>query len=330
MKRVFKRAAQFVAALLLILVISVPLTIALARPGTPPPIAAVENGSVAAGPDRPLPPYRPFVARDGASLAYRAYPGLPGGGVAVVVHGSSGTSAIVHPLALHLAAGGITVYAPDLRGHGRSGKLGDVDHLGQYQEDMTDLAWHLRDVYPREKVILVGHSSGGSVALRTASERSAEMWDGFLALSPFIAPGAPFSRPDEGGWTDVSVPRIVAISIANGFGVTAFNGLPVMAMAVPQNAGADRARVYSYRLLTSLNLPRDWAPALGAIRKPTIVLIGEADELFYADAYKDEIGRVNHAIDVQTLRGVGHMAMLWDPAALDRGREAAQRLLARN
>src|ERR1700761_5623104 len=73
-----------------------------------------------------------FSARDGTELAYRHYParGPSSGKIAILVHGSSGSSAAVHALADALAAHGVETYAPDIRGHGGSGTRRDAGSLG--------------------------------------------------------------------------------------------------------------------------------------------------------------------------------------------------------
>jgi non-heme chloroperoxidase len=45
----------------------------------------------------------------------------------------------MNPLAKTLQAEGVTVYAPDLRGHGSSGRRGDIDYIGQLDDDLVDL-----------------------------------------------------------------------------------------------------------------------------------------------------------------------------------------------
>lgn len=289
-------------------------------PKAPPLIAAVE---VANDPfakyARELGPYSYFTARDGTKLAYRNYPGKPGSGVAILVHGSSGTALAVHGLAKAYAARGVTVYAVDLRGHGMSpgpnGRLGDVAYRGQYEDDLDDLVQLIKREHPGEKRLLVGHSMGGAIILRTASGRYAGNFDGYLALSPFIAPGTAMDRPSEGGWTIVSVPRIVVLTILDRFGITAFDHLNVLAMAVPVNDN-QRPRFYSHALLASANLPRDWKPAVASIHQPARILIGADDELFFANAYPSEIGAVNPAIKVTVVPGLGHMSMMFDDRAL--------------
>ena len=75
-----------------------------------------------------MPQLQRFSGRDGTSLAYRHYPARAAavGKVAILVHGSSGSSPAVHALADALAARGVETYAPDVRGHGGSGTRGDI------------------------------------------------------------------------------------------------------------------------------------------------------------------------------------------------------------
>src|SRR5215475_4899163 len=87
-----------------------------------------------------MPTLERFSARDGTQLAYRHYParGQTAGRVAILVHGSSGSSAAAHALADALAAHGVETFAPDIRGHGSSGTRGDIAYLGQLEDDMAD------------------------------------------------------------------------------------------------------------------------------------------------------------------------------------------------
>lgn len=304
-------------------------------PKAPPPIVAIERANdpfaVFA---REQPPAQYLIARDGEKLAYRLYPGKPGGGVAVTVHGSSGTTVGMHGVAKTLAAHGATVYSIDLRGHGLSkgpgARLGDVVYRGQYEDDLADFAELVARKHPGEKRLLLGHSMGGAVILRTASlPEYAKNFDGYLALAPFIAPGTAMDRPNQGGWTTVSVPRIVVLSILNNLGISALDHLTVLAMAVPANDNNMRPRTYSHALLQSANLPRDWQPALAAIKAPAEVLIGTDDELFTASAYPGELGKANPAIPVTLMPGVGHMGIVYEPAALEAVATKAETMLGR-
>ncbi len=115
-----------------------------------------------------MPALERFSARDGTELAYRHYParGQATGKIAILVHGSSGSSAAVHALADALAARGVETYAPDIRGHGGSGTRGDIAYLGQLEDDMADFVAVVRKTSPDAPITLLGHSAGGGFALR--------------------------------------------------------------------------------------------------------------------------------------------------------------------
>jgi non-heme chloroperoxidase len=95
--------------------------IAFSSPKPPAAMPAMEEaGKTIGGWIANLPPYRTFTARDGTALAYRFYQGAPAGGVAVLVHGSTGFAASMDGVARELNGKGFSVYALDLRGHGES------------------------------------------------------------------------------------------------------------------------------------------------------------------------------------------------------------------
>ncbi len=87
-----------------------------------------------------LPPLRQYKARDGSRLDYRYYPSTSDRTL-VLLHGSGWHSRYFLPLAAYLASSGLAdVYTPDLRGHGhRPARRGDVDYIGQYEDDLADL-----------------------------------------------------------------------------------------------------------------------------------------------------------------------------------------------
>src|SRR3954453_22370367 len=142
----------------------------IARPLAKPPTLAFISETVRAGDREGIPPLLTFQARDGTRLSYRHYvPREPSAGrVAVLVHGSSGSSLAVHPLAKTLAARGVESFVPDIRGHGASGTRGDIRYIGQLEDDMGHLVGFIRTTVPSAPLTLVGHSSGGAFALRVA------------------------------------------------------------------------------------------------------------------------------------------------------------------
>jgi non-heme chloroperoxidase len=92
---------------------------------------------------RGLPELQQFTARDGRRLNYRHYPARSNK-VLILIHGSGWHSQYFLPLARYISDAGLAqVYTPDLRGHGRSPeRRGDVDYIGQMEEDLAVLNRH--------------------------------------------------------------------------------------------------------------------------------------------------------------------------------------------
>jgi pimeloyl-ACP methyl ester carboxylesterase len=91
--------------------------------------------------------------------------GPPSGPPLVLLHGGGDRWQHFWPIIPSLIVGW-HIYAPDLRGHGKSGRV-----PGQYRPEhyVTDIVAFLEDQIA-EDVILFGHSLGGWVALLTAAE----------------------------------------------------------------------------------------------------------------------------------------------------------------
>jgi alpha-beta hydrolase superfamily lysophospholipase len=295
----------------------------------PPPMRAITDVAVAQARSQPLPPLRRYAARDGAALAYRLFepaaaPSRPPL-VAVLVHGSGGSSANMNVLGHALAARGVPAVAMDIRGHGSSGRRGDIDHIGQLEDDLADLTAGVKARYPGARLVLVGHSSGGGFVLRAAGEPVGKAFDRFVLLAPYLGHDQPTTRPASGGWVAVYMPRIIALSILNRFGITAFNGLPVLAFALPAGIPAGKATPFwSYRLMenfgpheTGLTFGRP-AYLVDADRAagPIAILAGRQDESFYADRYPAAFSPSKHPVAVTLISGVGHMGLIGDPRAL--------------
>lgn len=315
-------------------------SIALKGAGVFALIAAIAfAASLVFGGPKPLPPLRSigdpfkgvsfdgmpalsyFTARDGAQLAYRRYETAVKGnelGSVMLVHGSSANSQSVHPLALSFVEAGYTVYAFDIRGHGKSGERGQVNYIGQLDDDLEDFVNATKPAKPRT---LVGFSSGGGFALRVASSPRGVQFDNFLLMAPYIHHMAITNRSgDSAGWASVGVPRLVSLIMLNRVGVRYFNDLPVLNFAVTDSPRADLVRQYSYALAVSFQPLNDYRAGIRSISRPTEVIAGGDDELFFADKYRplfDEAGR--NDIQVTVVPATGHINLTLSTA----GRAAA-------
>jgi len=291
----------------------------ISRPLVKPPTLPFISETVRAGDREGIPPLLYFQARDGSSLAYRHYvPREPSAGrVAVLVHGSSGSSLAVHPLAKALAARGVESFVPDIRGHGSSGMRGDIGYIGQLEDDMADLVGFIRTTVPSAPLTLVGHSSGGAFALRVAGSSIQNLFTRTVLLSPFLGTKATSSRENAGGWASPNLPRIIALSLLRAAGISCCEQLPVIAFAVPPNTTSILTAEYSFRLLANFGAHRDYLVDLNAAKGPLTLIAGANDELMFSGKYEETVRRSPTAnIDVRILDNVNHMDVVSTAAAV--------------
>ncbi|WP_439815836.1 alpha/beta hydrolase [Zavarzinia sp. CC-PAN008] len=322
MKRIVQFALGLAAAAALYVLVALAL-VATDSPAAPSVEGAGLDFAASVGSNYDgLPGLSHFPARDGTALGYRVY-GQPEGarGIVVLLHGSGWHGMQFHALASDLAArSGIAVLVPDPRGHGPApARRGDVDYIGQMEDDLADLLDHR--ARPGQPVVVAGHSAGGGLAVRFAGGAHGHRADAFVLLAPYLSHEAPTQRPGGGGWAHPAVRRIVGLAMLNGLGITALNHLPVIAFAMPPSIlegrlGHTATRAYSYRLNTSYVPRPDYRADLAALAVPTLVVVGAADEVFDATQFQDVIGAQTATATVRIVPDATHIGLVHDPAAL--------------
>jgi len=263
-----------------------------------------------------LPAVDRFQARDGTVLAYRHYParGAPVGRIAILVHGSSGSSrSAIQALSQALAARGVENYAVDIRGHGESGTRGDIRYFGQLEDDMADFVAEIRKVHPAEPLTLIGHSAGGGFVLRVAASPIQDLFARTVLLAPYLGYDAPSTRPDAGGWASADIPRLLGLQALRGLGIDWAESLPAVAFAVAPNSTKILNPNYSYRLLRNFAASRDFRQDLAAARRPIAIFAGGADELLLPGKYREIVG---DRVPVRIIDGIDHMGIVGNPAAV--------------
>ena len=274
-----------------------------------------------------LPALSTMRARDGVSIAYRSYPAIGSGKVALLIHGSAGNSRSMHGLARALqSAKAATVYTLDMRGHGNTGKRGDIKYIGQLEDDVADVIGHLRPQHRNAKLLLVGFSSGGGFVIRFAGGRYGGLADGYVFLAPFIHHDSSTNRPRLDNWAVPHVPRIVALAILNRIGITGFNHLTAISFAVKPNGGGGLTPHYSYRLATNFRPNDDYRVDLRGLRRPARLLIGTRDTYFDVSQYPAHVIAYAPAIKLQAVEGINHMELIVAPAGLRAAIEAIRTL----
>ncbi len=283
----------------------------------PPPLASI--GSVFDKMDfSDLPRVEKLPARGGGTIGFRHWHAAPANGretLVIAIHGSAGSGISLHPLAKALAAEGMQVYAPDIRGHGETGRRGDIDYAGQLDDDLEDFAGAIQSRHPGARLVLLGSSAGGGFALHAAASRNGGLFERAVLLAPMLGAHAPTFRKEARAWARPFIPRYIAISILNRFGIHALDHLPVIAFAIDPARAPLLAGTYSFRLLKEFGT-RNYAAGLRRARVPLQILVGAEDDLFDAGKFEPTVHAVRPDIPVTVIPGVNHIGMIADPRAV--------------
>ena len=264
-----------------------------------------------------LPQPQKLRASHGSPIAYRVWPANPSPDadlVVIAIHGSSAQSASIHPLGKALSAAGIPVYAPDIRGHGDTGTRGDIDYAGELDDDMADFVAAVRAKHPDAKLVLIGFSSGGGYALHVAATPLGKNFVRTVMLSPMLGPFAPTYNQDQ-KYARPFIPRILALLMLNGVGIHAFDHLTTLLLAIDPARSDILVGHYSWLLMRAF-ATQDYAADVRNAQTPLAVVVGEKDELFYADKFAPTLDAVKPGIPVTIVPGLSHTALTTDPSAV--------------
>jgi alpha-beta hydrolase superfamily lysophospholipase len=306
---------------------------AASAPASKPSIDPAVHAVMAA----PAPPVQRYRARDGAELAFREFEPTATTAappvVAIVFHGSAGHSRNLTVLGDALAAAGVPTFTPDARGQGLSGRRGDIDYIGQLDDDLADFVAVVRRKYPAAKLVLAGHSSGGGFVLRVAGEPLGRQFARFVLIAPYLGVRAP-STNQASGWSEPDMPRIAALAALNQLGVTRFNGLTTVRFNLPPGAERDGVTAaWSYRMMNNFG-PRGMTQLTGEpayltdarnAAAPIELVAGAADEQMNAPLYAAAFKGLAHPPQIELAPGVRHMEALSDPRSVRLIVEAVER-----
>lgn len=268
--------------------------------------------------------------RDGAQLGLRRFaPQKDQNPLVILLHGSGwhGGAYVALGEALNEQLG-YEVLIPDLRGHGPDPiRRGDLDYIGQFEDDLADLIETYRG--KERPAYLVGHSSGGGLAIRFAGGKHGHLVSRAVLIAPYLSHDAPTARKDGGNWAKVLLRRTIGLSMLNAVGVRAFNHLhmiqfnfPIAVLDGPNGHSATQS--YSFRLNTSFAPRRPLERDVAAL--PDFLLIaGQEDDAFDASAYETTLSAITTNGHYQLMAGASHLGVLYD----DRVHEAISQFLNR-
>jgi len=160
---------------------------------------------------------------------------------------------------------------------------------------------------------MAGHSAGGGTAIRFAGSRYADEVDAYLLLAPHLGPGNPTERPSD-GHRKLHMGRVIVLSMLGAIGIKRWQGLHAMELfKKPEELHDGLAQKLSFRLLMS-RLPMKYKLALPKLTKPSLVLVGAEDEVFYADRYEELLGQITRT-QVRIIADSNHDGLLESPIA---------------
>lgn len=127
-----------------------------------------------------------FLSRpDGTRLFWRARRPAAAKALVVVSHGLAEHSGRYQHVIDHLAAAGYACIACDHRGHGQSsGPRVFVERFRQYTDDLQAVVAHGQLQAPGKKVVMLGHSMGGLIAIQHLIDHA-----GVAELAVLTGPG---------------------------------------------------------------------------------------------------------------------------------------------
>jgi alpha-beta hydrolase superfamily lysophospholipase len=270
--------------------------------------------------DIDVPSLRRYPTRDGEQLAYRFYDSAADR-ILIFVHGSSYHGGGYHALAAAISLGGAAkVVLPNLRGQYMSGRRrGDVDYIGQYEDDLDDLIQFLRaEQHLDGPITLGGHSSGGGLAIRFAGGSHAHDVSSYLLLAPIIPRSPAVRGGTAGGWATLHWRRIYGLLALNAVGIRGFNGLPIVEFNKPTKFwDGTETLSYSYRLNASYHPRVNYQADIRALGDKALVMVGANDQAVDPEALRTLMTADAPHAEVKILPGISHFGVFSDPTALD-------------
>lgn len=133
-----------------------------------------------------------FLSYDGIKLHYEAYEKLLSRGSVVILHGFTESAEKFREAAFYFRKAGYSVFAPDLRGHGKSyhssdkAERVDIDSFDTYAEDLKCFIENIvKPAAKGGKIYIYSHSLGSTVALLYLMKNPYEVEKAVLS-SPMI------------------------------------------------------------------------------------------------------------------------------------------------
>lgn len=197
----------------------------------------------------------------------------------VLAHGYAEHLGRYSAVAEFLTAAGYAVHALDHRGHGKSGgPRAVIDSFAKADADIDTLVDKVRALSGLERIKLVGHSMGGSLALNYALNHPDKL-SGLVLSGPAVGGGLPKAQ---------ALLLALISRIAPALGMIELDGDAVSRdPKVVADYKADplvfRGKVPARTAREMMHAVTTYPPRVGAMRLPCLLMHGSADTLVRAD-----------------------------------------------
>lgn len=293
-----------------------PLILALAGLSACAPAIAklgVENRTPAIEGDR-------FVTRDGLRLGLQHWDAASTRAVIVALHGMNDYAHAFSRPAPSWAAQGITTYAYDARGFGRSPNTGIWPSARVMRQDLGDFVDVMRTRHPGIKVVVLGESMGAALAMTAFAETPSQA-DGLVLVAPAVWGSAAMPLMYRMTlWTVAHSARWLSLT-GRGLNIRSTDNDDVL-----REMGRDPFIVKSTRadalfgLVHLMGEARDAAPRLTGVK--ILLLYGGNDQVIPRRATEDVIAKLGANTTVKFYPDGYHM-LLRDKAAEPRWADVA-------
>jgi acylglycerol lipase len=224
-------------------------------------------------------------------LNYRYWAAPEAGDAAVYLHGIAGHSLWFSAAASHLAASGLTVYAPDRRGSGLNGRVGSAGGLDRrvVLQDIRHAVELAQAEHPGRKVFLLAGCWGAKPGVLFAAHEQTRL-AGLVLIAPALS-------------VRVKLPVVTLLGVVWSLLVDPERRFPIP-LAPEQYTDNPRFRAFiagdPQRLLDAsarfyletARLDRLAAAAPPAIRLPVLLLQGGRDRIVAAERVRGWFGRL--------------------------------------
>jgi len=230
-----------------------------------------------------------FVTRDGLRLGLSHWDAEDPRAILIALHGMNDYGNAFAGPGAWWAERGITTYAFDQRGHGRSPQRGIWPGNDRMIDDLADFVSVVHAQYPGTPVYALGHSMGGAVVMTTLAEGRADV-DGAILVAPAVWGWSTIPFPlDATLWVVAhTVPALTATGESlNRWPTDNIDAL--RAMAADPNMLFDTRFDALYGVVSLMD--RAYKDA-GDVPPPVLLLYGEQDQIIPPRPVNDVIARM--------------------------------------